>query len=368
MLASYIARATAVSPDHPVLIDKFLDNALELDVDALSDGKDTYIGGIMEHIEAAGIHSGDSACLLPSRTLKEQHLKTIERITQTLARALKVKGLMNIQLALKDDVIYVLEVNPRGSRTVPFVSKATNIPLAKKAALLMMGRRLKDIIPASIMKEGARMDWVSVKEAVLPWARFPGVDVMLGPEMRSTGEVMGIGRTFAEAFAKSQSAAGTPLPQQGAVLISVRDEDKPFAKRVAKQLVEMGFQIFATGKTALVFQEAGIPVTRVNKIEEGRPHVVDFITNRQVTLVINTPSGKQARSDGHAIRTAALFSNVPIITTTHAALAALEGIENLQQERWTIKPLQGYYNLLKPNKTLRRSAQTPQISLSNKPR
>ena len=347
MLASYIARATAVSPDHPVLIDKFLENALELDVDALSDGKDTYIGGIMEHIEAAGIHSGDSACLLPTRSIKKQHLETIVRITNSLARALKVKGLMNLQLALKDDVVYVLEVNPRASRTVPFVSKATNVPLAKKAALLMIGKSLKQIMPAEILKEGPRVDWVSVKEAVLPWARFPGTEVMLGPEMRSTGEVMGIGKTFAEAFAKSQSAAGTPLPHKGAVLISVRNEDKPLAIKVAKELVEMGFEIFATDKTARTFQEAGLPATRVNKIEEGRPHVVDFITNRQVTLVINTPSGKKARSDGHAIRTAALFSNVPIITTPHAALATLEGIKSLQQEPWTIKSLQSHYHLVR---------------------
>jgi carbamoyl-phosphate synthase large subunit len=350
MLASYIARATAVSPDHPVLIDKFLENALELDVDALSDGKNTYIGGIMEHIEAAGIHSGDSACLLPTRSLKKQHLETITRTTSALARALKVKGLMNLQLALKDDVIYVLEVNPRASRTVPFVSKATNVPLAKKAALLMLGRPLKQVIPPDVLREGPRMDWVSVKEAVLPWARFPGADVVLGPEMRSTGEVMGIGKTFAEAFAKSQSAAGTPLPQKGAVLISVRNEDKPLATRVAKELVKMGFDVFATSRTAQTFQEANIPVTKVNKIEEGRPNVVDFITNRQVTLVINTPSGKKARSDGHAIRTAALFSNVPIITTPHAALAMLEGIKSLQQERWTIKSLQSHYHRVRQNR------------------
>ncbi len=226
MLADYIARATRVSPEHPILIDKFLDNAIELDVDALCDGEDIYIGGIMEHIEEAGIHSGDSACVLPPRTLSAKDLVTLKQYTEQLAKGLNVRGLMNIQFAIREGIIYILEANPRASRTVPFVSKATGVPLAKIAAKLMVGRKLKDLLSPSLLKEGPKMPWVAVKEAVLPWSRFPGVDAVLGPEMRSTGEVMGIDQDFARAFAKSQSAAGSALPKAGGVLFSLTDEDK----------------------------------------------------------------------------------------------------------------------------------------------
>ncbi|MCG3206053.1 MAG: Carbamoyl-phosphate synthase large chain [Elusimicrobia bacterium] len=346
MLESYIARAASLSSTHPVLIDKFLDNALEIDVDALSDGTHTYIGGIMEHIEAAGIHSGDSACMLPPRKLNKESLATIVSYTKTLAKALKVKGLMNMQLALKDNVVYVLEVNPRASRTVPFVSKATNVPLAKLAAKLMMGKKLSQVLPKHVQDRDFVTPWTSVKEAVLPWSRFPGVDAVLGPEMRSTGEVMGIADNFSAAYAKSQAAANSPLPSHGKVLISLQKTSRMRAIEIARQLHQLGFGVLATEGTALSFREAGIPVEIVKKIEEGRPNVVDIITNKEVSLIINTPSGAHSRKDGYAIRNAALGAGVPIITTLAAAAAATEAIESLQKDAWTIRSLQDYYKLL----------------------
>ncbi len=351
MLESYIQRATSLSSTHPVLIDRFLDNALEVDVDALSDGTSTYIGGIMEHIEAAGIHSGDSACILPPRKLNQQSLDTIISYTKTLAKALKVKGLMNLQLALKDNVVYVLEVNPRASRTVPFVSKATNVPLAKLAAKLMMGRKLNDVLPKHARGTSWATPWTSVKEAVLPWTRFPGVDAVLGPEMRSTGEVMGIADDFSSAYAKSQAAANSPLPKSGKVLVSLQRSSRLRAIDTVKKLHQLGFKILATEGTALHFREAGIPVETVKKIEEGRPNVVDIITNKEVVLVLNTPSGAHSRKDGFQIRNAALGAGVPIITTLAAAAAAAEAIESLQKKSWTIRSLQDYYRSLNAGKS-----------------
>ncbi len=347
MLESYILRATSLSSTHPVLIDRFLDNALEVDVDALSDGTDTYIGGIMEHIEAAGIHSGDSACMIPPRKLNKESLDTIVSYTKTLAKALKVKGLMNMQLALKDNVVYVLEVNPRASRTVPFVSKATNVPLAKLAAKLMMGKKLSQVLPKHVLGKDFVTPWTSVKEAVLPWTRFPGVDAVLGPEMRSTGEVMGIADNFSAAYAKSQAAANSPLPTKGKVLISLKRNNRERVIDIARKLHQLGLGILATEGTALTFQGAGIPVEIVKKIEEGRPNVVDIITNKEVAFVINTPSGASSRKDGFAIRNAALGAGVPIITTVAAAAAATEAIESMQKEDWTIRSLQDYYASLK---------------------
>jgi carbamoyl-phosphate synthase large subunit len=343
MLADYIARATKVSPEHPILIDKFLDNAIELDVDALCDGKDSYIGGIMEHIEEAGIHSGDSACVLPSRTLSPKDLVTLKQYTEELAKGLKVRGLINIQFAIRQGIIYILEANPRASRTVPFVSKATGVPLAKIAAKLMVGRKLKDLLPATLLKEGPKMPWVAVKEAVLPWSRFPGVDAILGPEMRSTGEVMGIDQDFARAFAKSQSAAGSQLPKAGGVLLSLTDQDKQPGAQIAKELSKLGFELFATESTAAYLRQQALEVRTVLKLTEGRPNVADVIKNREVVLVINTPSGRRSHSEGFTIRQAALQYNVPIVTTLAAARAALAGIKGVKEGHVTVASLQDYY-------------------------
>ena len=345
MLADYIARATRVSPEHPILIDKFLDNAIELDVDVLCDGTDTYIGGIMEHIEEAGIHSGDSACVLPPRTLSMNDQEKLKQYTENLAKALNVRGLMNIQFAIREGIIYILEANPRASRTVPFVSKATGVPLAKLAAKLMVGRKLKDLLPADLLKDGPRMQWVAVKEAVLPWMRFPGVDAVLGPEMRSTGEVMGIDQDFSRAFAKSQSAAGSQLPKSGGVLFSLADKDKPAGSQIARELSKLGFDLYATGSTAEYLRGQNLEVRTVLKLTEGRPHVADVIRNRDVALVINTPSGKRTREEGFTIRQTALQHNVPIVTTLAAARAALTAMRGFQDGgQWTVSSLQEYYS------------------------
>ncbi len=343
MLADYIERATKVSPEHPILIDKFLDNALELDVDVLCDGTDVYIGGIMEHIEEAGIHSGDSACMLPPRTLAPKDLATLKQYAESLAKGLNVRGLMNIQFAVREGIIYILEANPRASRTVPFVSKATGVPLAKLAAQVMVGRKLKDLLSEKLLKEGPQMGWVAVKEAVLPWSRFPGVDAVLGPEMRSTGEVMGIDSDFSRAFAKSQSAAGAQLPKSGGVLFSLADRDKKEGCQIAKELSKAGFELFATGSTADLLRSQGLEVRTVLKLAEGRPNVTDVIKNRDVVLVVNTPSGKRTRTDGFTIRQAALLYNVPIVTTLAAARAALAGIRAMRTEETTVCSLQDYY-------------------------
>jgi len=343
MLADYIARATRVSPEHPILIDKFLDNALELDVDVLSDGHDTYIGGIMEHIEEAGIHSGDSACILPPRTLSPKDLATLRQYTEQLARGLSVRGLMNIQFAVREGIIYILEANPRASRTVPFVSKATGVPLAKLAAKVMVGRRLKDLLSPTLLKDGPTMGWVAVKEAVLPWMRFPGVDTILGPEMRSTGEVMGIDKDFNRAFAKSQAAASSALPKSGGVLFSLTEKDKQAGLQIAQELAKLEFTLYATEGTADFFRSRNLEVKTVMKLSEGRPNVTDVIRNREVSLVINTPSGKRSRTEGFTIRSTALQHSIPIVTTLSAARAALAGIRGQRDGRWTVASLQDYY-------------------------
>ncbi|OGB96445.1 MAG: carbamoyl phosphate synthase large subunit [candidate division NC10 bacterium RIFCSPLOWO2_12_FULL_66_18] len=339
-LRDYMARAVQASPDHPILVDKFLEDAIEMDVDAVSDGQTVVIGGIMEHIEEAGIHSGDSACSLPPRSISDTLLKEIREQTAAMALELHVVGLINIQFAIKDRVVYVLEVNPRASRTVPFVSKAIGVPLAKLAAKAMVGATLKELG----FTEERKLNHVAVKEAVLPFAKFPNVDTVLGPEMKSTGEVMGIDADFGRAFAKSQIAANGNLPLSGTVFLSVRDKDKPTVAALATQLAELGFRLIATEGTAAVIQRAGVPVERVYKVSEGlRPHVVDKMKNGEVTLVINTPEGRSARMDSYPIRRAAVTLGIPYFTTMAAASAAAEAIRALRQRGMGIRALQDYH-------------------------
>ena len=332
-------RALAVAPEHPILIDAFLENAVEVDVDALSDGIDTYIGGVMEHIEEAGIHSGDSASVLPVHSLSKEIVEEIERQTKALAKELSVIGLMNIQFAVKDNDIYILEVNPRASRTVPFVSKATGVPLARFATQVMLGARIKDLNPESMRKSG----YWSVKEAVFPFNRFPQVDVLLGPEMRSTGEVMGIDKDLGMAFLKSQLAAGQDLPRSGKVFISVNDADKENMLPVAKGFEKLGFEIVATGGTATYFDNKGLSVTRVLKVYEGRPNVVDMIKNHEIDLVINTPSGKRTISDSKDIRQSTLHYGVPYTTTVTGAAAFVLALESIKEKEFQVYSLQEYY-------------------------
>jgi carbamoyl-phosphate synthase large subunit len=337
-LQRYMKTAVLVSPEHPILIDSFLDEAIEIDVDALCDGVDVVIGGIMEHIEEAGIHSGDSACSLPPYSIGQDIVAEIRRQTVLMALELNVVGLMNVQYAVKGSTVYILEVNPRASRTSPFVSKATGRPLAKIAARVMAGKTLKelgiveDIIPTHI----------SVKEAVFPFVKFPGVDTLLGPEMKSTGEVMGIGATFAEAFAKSQLGANVKLPLSGNVFISVRDADKKHVVSAAEKLYKAGFGILATGGTAQYLEDKGIPVRRVNKVLEGRPHIVDAIKNGEVQLVLNTTHGAQAVADSFSIRRESLMHGLAYYTTVAGAKAVADSILTLQSQDLTVKPIQDY--------------------------
>jgi carbamoyl-phosphate synthase large subunit len=337
-LRRYMTTAVQASPEHPILIDKFLDEAIEIDVDALCDGTEVVIGGIMEHIEEAGIHSGDSACSLPPYSISGELIAEIRRQTVMMALELNVKGLMNVQYAIKNGDVYILEVNPRASRTAPFVSKATGRPLAKIAARIMAGKTLKelgvcgDIVPQHI----------SVKEAVFPFVKFPGVDTLLGPEMKSTGEVMGIGDTFAEAFAKAQLGANVKMPMGGNAFISVRDSDKKHVVSAAEKLYKTGFGIMATGGTATYLAEKGIPVKRVNKVLEGRPHIVDAIKNGEVSLVVNTTHGAQAVADSFSIRREALMHNLAYFTTIAGAKAAVDSIIALKSHEIGVKALQDY--------------------------
>jgi carbamoyl-phosphate synthase large subunit len=327
-LERYMRDAIKVSNDSPVLLDRFLNDATEVDVDALSDGKQVIIGGIMQHIEQAGVHSGDSACSLPPYTLSQETQDALRRQTEQMAKALNVVGLMNVQFAIQDGTVYVLEVNPRASRTVPFVSKATGLQLAMVAARCMAGRSLaeqgvtREIVPP----------YYSVKEAVFPFNKFPGVDTILGPEMKSTGEVMGVGRTFAEAFVKSQLAGGTKLPKSGKVFISVKEQDRAKAVEVAKDLAELGFTLLATRGTGAAIEAAGLKVQVVNKVAEGRPHIVDMIKNNEVALIINTVEEKrQAIADSRSIRTSALAQRVTLYTTIEGARAACAGLRHLAE-------------------------------------
>ncbi len=341
-LRTFMELAIHVSPGHPILIDKFLEDATEVDVDAISDGEITVIGGIMEHIEAAGVHSGDSACVLPPITIKKELQGEIMRQTKLLAKELGVIGLMNVQFAIQKGTIYVLEVNPRASRTVPFVSKAIGVPLAKLATKIMLGKKLRDlgftkeIIPKHI----------SVKESVFPFNRFPGVDILLGPEMKSTGEVMGIDNTFGLAFAKAQMAVGFKLPLKGTVFISVHDRDKPKVVEVARRFRDLGFKIIATTGTANYLRDHHVEAERVFKIREGRPHVVDYIKNGKVQFVINTSLGKKTYSDSYEIRRTTLLYNIPYATTIAGALAMAEAVSALQKGDWSVKTLQEYHGLV----------------------
>jgi carbamoyl-phosphate synthase large subunit len=341
----YMKEAVEYSQQRPVLVDHFLEDAIEVDVDALSDGEDVVIGGIMQHIEEAGIHSGDSSCVLPSVNLSSRVLSTIRDYTFKLARALKVVGLMNIQFAIQNEKVFVIEVNPRASRTVPYVSKATGVPLAKIAARLMTGRKLREFLPANI-EQGA--DLVTgagyfVKSPVFPWNKFPGVDTVLGPEMKSTGEVMGSADTFGEAFAKAQLSAGQALPTRGTVFISVVDRYKQESIELARRFVELGFSLVATHGTADRLEKAGLNVDRVYKVKEGRPNVVDLIKGDRVQLVVNTPHGAEPWFDEKAIRRAAVTGRIPTITTMAAAWAAAEGIAALQRNEVNVRSMQQWH-------------------------
>src|SRR5262249_43437340 len=365
----YMKEAVEYSQDRPVLIDHFLEDAIEVDVDALSDGEDVVIGGIMQHIEEAGIHSGDSSCVLPAVDIPEHLLNRMGEYTFKLARALKVVGLMNVQFAIPrgeyantttdhlgvgaltrpgaangsaGGKVYVLEVNPRASRTVPYVSKATGIPMAKIASRLMTGSKLRQFLPEFIeqKKDLDRGNCYYVKSPVFPWNKFPGVDTVLGPEMKSTGEVMGVADNFGEAFAKAQLAAGQKLPTQGCVFVSVTDHDKLYVPEVARKFVDMGFNLVATSGTADVIEAAGMACDRVYKVKEGRPNVVDLIKGDRIQLIINTPEGQDPFFDEKAIRRAAVTARIPTITTLAAARAAAEGIAALQRGEVNVRALQ----------------------------
>ncbi len=338
-LVEFAEQAIKVAPEYPILIDKYLQDAIEVDVDALCDGTDVVIGGVMEHIEEAGIHSGDSACSLPPYSLPTEVVSEIKRQTRLLALALKVVGLINIQFAVKDKKVYVLEVNPRASRTVPFVSKATGLPMAKIAAKLMVGHTLRELGVVS----DPQIQHVAVKEAVFPFDRFPGVDTVLGPEMKSTGEVMGIDADFGLAYAKAEIAANNPIPTKGTFFISVRDEDKPKIVTLARKLKELGFEIVATRGTASFLRANGVDVKSVDKLQEGRPNVLDYIKNRQIDFIVNTVGSARAKRDSMYIRRNALQYGIPYTTTIAGAYATVRAIESLRKRPFTTRPIQEYY-------------------------
>jgi carbamoyl-phosphate synthase large subunit len=338
-LRDYMSRAVKASPDHPVLVDRYLEDAIEMDVDAISDGKTVVVAGIMEHIEEAGVHSGDSACSLPPFSIPPDIIREIDRQTRMIALELGVIGLMNIQFAVREGRIYVLEVNPRASRTIPFVSKAIGVPLAKLAARVMAGKTLGDL---GFTKE-VKIKHIAVKEAVFPFAKFPGVDTLLGPEMKSTGEVMGIDADFGMAFAKSQMAAGNPMPLSGRVFLSVKDKDKAGMLEVAQGLEKAGFSIVATRGTADYLRKRGITVETVNKVTEGRPHIVDQITDMQVDVVMNTVYGAEAQKDSYSIRRTTLVKGIPYFTTLSAAKAAVRGISATKTRPLQVKSIQEYH-------------------------
>lgn len=339
MLRKYAREAIKISPEYPMLIDRFLENAIETEVDALCDGNETFVAAIMEHIELAGVHSGDSACVIPTRNIKEEHLNTIEKYTARIAEELKVVGLMNIQYAICDDRVYILEANPRASRTVPIVSKVTGIPIARIATYLMLGKKIKDF--PELKK--SKLPYVAVKEAVFPFNMFPEVDPLLGPEMKATGEVMGIADTFGLSFYKAQEAAGFELPLEGNVLLTVADKDKAGLLPIARKIDEMGFSIYATGGTNRFLEEHGIGSMKIKKIHEGRPNIVDAIKNKNIHLIINTPVGRDSKYDDSYIRIMAIQYKVPYITSIAAAQASIEGTEAVKKEKILPKCLQEYH-------------------------
>src|SRR5947209_18985775 len=338
-LDHYIATAVAVSGSSPVLIDRYLRDAIEVDVDAICDGSDVVVCGVLQHIEEAGVHSGDSACAIPPHSLSEDIVREIERQTRALALALKVRGLMNVQFAVKETEVYLIEVNPRASRTVPFVAKAIGRPVAKIAARVMAGEPLGGL--EEIRHE---LDYIAVKGPVFPFARFPGTDPVLGPEMKSTGEVMGIARDFDIAFAKALLGAGMLLPQSGTAFVSVKDADKDHIVPAVEKLVELGFTVIATAGTAAHLQSKGLPVETVNKVAQGRPHIVDLLLDGEVALVFNTTEGWQSLKDSHSIRTTALNKKVPYFTTAPASLAAAHAIEAVRGHALEVASLQSYYS------------------------
>ena len=347
-LRKYVREAIEASPgatpntaSNPILVDHFLEDALEVDVDCISDGETVVIGAIMEHIEEAGIHSGDSACAIPPFSLKEEVKAEITKATKAMAKELNVKGLMNVQFAVKDDVVYVLEVNPRASRTAPFVSKAIGVPLPKLAAKIMAGKTLQEL---GFTKEIVPTHY-SVKEAVFPFIRFPGIDIMLGPEMKSTGEVMGIDQNLGLAYAKAQMAAQPALPTKGNLFISLADRQKAKCIDIARGFADLGFKIYATSGTAAALKAAGVPVTKLFKLNEGRPNALDMIKNGELALIINTPSGKVSREDEVKIRSTATANRIPVITTLRAAKASLDGIRALKEHGLNVKPLQEWHRL-----------------------
>ncbi|HZL73003.1 MAG TPA: carbamoyl-phosphate synthase large subunit [Planctomycetota bacterium] len=339
MLQRFMKEATDVNPDHPVLVDKFIEDAIEVDVDALCDGEDVFIGGILEHIEMAGVHSGDSAMAIPAHTLSDAQMDRIRAATVALAKELDVRGLMNIQFAVKADTAYVLEVNPRASRTVPFTAKAIGIPLAKIAARLMVGAKLRDLG----LKREIEPRHTSVKESVFPFRKFAGTDIILGPEMKSTGEVMGIDLDFGRAYAKAQMGAGHKLPTKGTIFLSVKDHDKRDLIQIAKRLELMGFTLVATGGTARALERNGVQVRPIFKIKEGRPNAIDLVINREIDLIINTPSGKGAKTDEGQIRAFAVGHGIHVITSIAAAQAAVNGIEALLKRQFEVRALQDYH-------------------------
>jgi carbamoyl-phosphate synthase large subunit len=335
----YIKEALKAAPGQPILIDQFLEDSFEADVDAICDGEQVVIGGIMQHIEEAGIHSGDSACVLPPYKLSAYHQSIMRDYTTRLALEIGVRGLVNVQYAIKDDVVYVLEVNPRASRTVPYVSKATGVPLAKIAARVMAGESMAE----TGFTQEPLIDGFFVKEAVLPFEKFPGVDAMLTPEMRSTGEVMGHAARFGHAFLKAQMAASTHLPESGMVCISVNDFDKSAALKLARDLVQLGFEIAATPGTAEFFRRSGLQVRAINKVKQGSPHVVDAVEAGEIAMIVNTPLGRHAYEDGKGIRVAATRFEIPLLTTLSAAAAAVNGIRALREKDLTVRSLQAHH-------------------------
>jgi carbamoyl-phosphate synthase large subunit len=341
-LTKFFYEASKFSEDHPVLVDKFLEEAREIDVDAISDGKDVYIAGIMQHIEEAGIHSGDSTSILPPISLSEKNLSQIKSYTKKLARALKVIGMINIQFAIKDNIVYVIEANPRASRTVPFVSKTTGVPVASIAAKLLTGRKLKEFT----LRDYESLGYIGIKESVFPFQKFPRAKMFLGPEMRSTGEVMGIAKTFGAAMAKAQEATGNFLPVEGNIFISLNDNDKKQKSvEIIKEFQNLGFGIIATMGTADFLNKNGIKAEPVFKVNEGRPNVVDMIKNKEINLVINTPLGEESRFDEYAIGWAAVQQKIPFITTLSAAASVAEGIARIKKGDLPVRSLQEYYKI-----------------------
>jgi len=340
-LRHYMHHAVEASPERPVLVDKFLEDATEVDVDCIADAKDgtIVVGGMLEHVEFAGVHSGDAAMVLPPHTLSKKSIDTMREYTHAMARELEVTGLMNVQYAVKDEVVYVLEVNPRASRTIPFVSKTIGVPLAKLAAKVMAGAKLSQM---GFSEEIWPSYW-AVKESVFPFNKFFGQDIILSPEMRSTGEVMGLDTDLGIAYAKSQMAAGSPLPLEGRVFVSVSDAHKEEVPALAKDFVDLGFELVATGGTAKVIKESGLAVERINKIAEGRPNPLDLLKNNELQLVVNTPSGQVPRSDEVKIRTSAVYTGTPIMTTLSSAKAAINGIRALKKAGYGVQTVQEYH-------------------------